>query len=251
MKHRSLAGGLIGLVGVLVSCGGVGGEAPVPTMPEVVGERLDVAKSDIGRAGIEGETEILGGGTFGVVDDSNWTVCEQLPAAGSPVNGPPRLIVDRSCSTTITTTTAATDAPASTSAPPTTTTPPAQETLTVDNSPDLAALLTGSDCGATVASFVEEYRGRTIEFDGNVANVANHDGAETRYDFLVYAGDYSEVTATGPNLVFRDVSGLDMNLTGGDGSISTGDNLRFVAGVEDFDSDSCLLLLSPVSTRVR
>jgi hypothetical protein len=251
MKHRLLATVFVGLLGVLASCGGSGGDASVPTMPDVVGKRLDVANSDIERAGIDGETEILGGGTFGVVDDSNWTVCEQLPAAGSPVNSPPRLIVDRSCPTAATTTAAGTDASTSTSAPPTTSTPPVQETLTVENSPDLAALLTGTDCGGTVASFVEKYRGRTIEFDGNIANVANHDGATTRYDFLVYAGDYSEVTATGPNLQFRDVSGLDMNLTGGDGNIEMGDDLRFVAEVEDFDSDSCLLLLTPVSTRVR
>lgn len=34
---------------------------------------------------------------FGVVDESNWEVCEQLPGAGSTVTDAPRLTVDRSC----------------------------------------------------------------------------------------------------------------------------------------------------------
>ena len=51
-------------------------------MPDVVGKQLDVALSDIERGGIDDEVEVLGGGTFGVVDESNWMVCEQLPEAG-------------------------------------------------------------------------------------------------------------------------------------------------------------------------
>ena len=83
---------------VLAGCGGAGeGTATKPVMPEVKGDRLDVALDNITRAGIDAEVKILGGGTFGVVKKSNWTVCDQLPAAGRVVDGAPRLTVERSC----------------------------------------------------------------------------------------------------------------------------------------------------------
>ena len=66
-------------------------------MPDVVGLRLDVALSDIERAGFSDDVEVLGGGVFGVVDESNWQVCEQVPAAGQGLTAPPRITVDRSC----------------------------------------------------------------------------------------------------------------------------------------------------------
>lgn len=74
-----------------------GCSAQVPVMPDVVGKQLDVAKSDLKRANITGTVEVVGGGVFGVLDESNWTVCEQLPAAGSPATGEPRLTVKRAC----------------------------------------------------------------------------------------------------------------------------------------------------------
>jgi len=77
----------------LASCG----QAEPAVMPDVTGQQLDVAKSDIGRAGHSGDVEVVGGGLFGVVDESNWTVCEQLPSAGETVTGTPRLTVDRTC----------------------------------------------------------------------------------------------------------------------------------------------------------
>lgn len=66
-------------------------------MPSVTGLQLDVALSDIERADVNDEVEVLGGGLFGVVDESNWVVCAQEPVAGELVTSPPRLTVDRSC----------------------------------------------------------------------------------------------------------------------------------------------------------
>lgn len=65
-------------------------------MPDVVGQRLDIAKSDIERAGFASDVEIIGGGLFGVIDDRNWMVCEQDPAPGESISNP-RLIVEREC----------------------------------------------------------------------------------------------------------------------------------------------------------
>jgi len=75
-------------------------EIPVLQMPDVAGGRLDVALSDLSALGVgEGDVEIVGGGSLGILDESNWTVCEQSPAANSELLPPFRLIVDQSCST--------------------------------------------------------------------------------------------------------------------------------------------------------
>jgi beta-lactam-binding protein with PASTA domain len=93
MFHRILS--LVGLLvatALLVACGG--GDGPVPN---VVGERLDVATSELEDQGFG--VEPIGGGTFGIVDESNWTVCETRPAAGETGDGDVRVIVDRTCDT--------------------------------------------------------------------------------------------------------------------------------------------------------
>ena len=77
----------------LMACSG--GEPA--TMPDVVGKRLDVALSDVERAGFEEEVEVLGGGSFGFLNESNWTVCSQEPTDGTEIAGAPRITVDRSC----------------------------------------------------------------------------------------------------------------------------------------------------------
>ena len=74
-------------------CGGA--SEPVP---DVLGERLDVAKSEMDAAGYD--TEEIGGGTFGVLNESNWTVCETRPEAGATDAGTVKLIIDRSCGDT-------------------------------------------------------------------------------------------------------------------------------------------------------
>lgn len=67
-------------------------------MPALVGQRLDVAISDLEAVGVnEDDIEIVGGGTFGVLDESNWDVCEQRPESGSSELADVRLIVDRNC----------------------------------------------------------------------------------------------------------------------------------------------------------
>jgi hypothetical protein len=77
---------------------GASEEPEVILTPSVVGSRLDVAYSDFDALGVgEGDIEVVGGGTFGILDESNWTVCEQQPAADSPLEGPYRFIIDRSC----------------------------------------------------------------------------------------------------------------------------------------------------------
>lgn len=93
MKHaHRIAWTALALV-VLTGCG----EDEVVVMPDVTDARLDLALSDIERAGFGDEVEVVGGGVFGVVDESNWVVCEQTPASGEGIGEAPRLVVDRSC----------------------------------------------------------------------------------------------------------------------------------------------------------
>lgn len=130
---------------------------------------------------------------------------------------------------------------------------PIKETLTVKNNEALAALLAGSEGDyKRIKQFATTYAGETIEFDGNIAYMNPHGSNKTRYDILIYAGDYSETSSIGPNFQFRDVNVFDLHLTGKvpDG-IGMGDNLHIVARVGEFSPNTGLFLLEPVSTRVR
>ncbi|MGY2065606.1 DUF4839 domain-containing protein [Blastococcus sp. SYSU DS0619] len=131
----------------------------------------------------------------------------------------------------------------------------ADESLTVQNNEDLAALVaTTAPSVAEVEEFAATYRGRTIEFDGNIAHMNPHGDYTTRYDLLIFSGDYSATSSTGPNMQFRDVNIVnDLHLTGPNipDTIGIGDNLRVVARVGDYNSTQELLFLEPISTEVR
>ena len=232
------------------------GEAQNVVMPDVVGMQLDLALADIEEAGFTDEVDLDGGGLFGVVDESNWQVCEQLPAPGDPVSDAPQLTVDRSCG----------DATAAEAGEPTSeatedATEPSEEpsedaaeVLTVGASADLATLLAADSCSDVVARFAETYDGSVIQFDGYIGAMNHHGDYETRYDILIGAGDFSETSAPGPAMQFRDVNVTnDLHLTGPNvpDTIGVGTNLRVTAKVGEYESASCLLLLEPVSTEVR
>lgn len=65
--------------------------------PDEIGKRLDLVENNLTEAGLT--FKVIGGGLFGVVERSNWTVCETEPAAGSPLKSDVRikLIIKRSC----------------------------------------------------------------------------------------------------------------------------------------------------------
>lgn len=110
----------------IAGCGSGSDEASV--MPDVVGEGLDVAKSDLSAAGIsEDDLEVVGGGMFGVVVESNWTVCEQSPSPGSTASDV-RVIVDRTCEGDESRAGTDTSPPATTSSPTTVAPAPAPTT---------------------------------------------------------------------------------------------------------------------------
>jgi hypothetical protein len=68
-----------------------------PPLPTLTGARLDRAQTALDRLGIGHDTS--GGGLFGILDASNWTVCATSPAPGTIVaaGAKVRLFVARSC----------------------------------------------------------------------------------------------------------------------------------------------------------
>lgn len=127
------------------------------------------------------------------------------------------------------------------------------EVLTVDNCPELAVILSmKEEIASEYEAFASKYKGRTISFAGRIDYIANHDNFTTRYDVLLSAGDYDPNSMVGPTFKFEDVSRYDMGITGdgGDG-IYVGMNVYITAEVEEFDGNSGLFYLDPVSLVVR
>lgn len=134
------------------------------------------------------------------------------------------------------------------------TTEPENVTLTPENSSKLAALLTLTDyCAPSIAAFAAAHSGQTIEFPAYIGAMAPRDGASTRYDILLGAGDFSESAAPGPAFQFRDVNTTyDLHFTGTTpDTIGARTNLIITAEVDEYEPNSCLFLLDPISTAIR
>jgi hypothetical protein len=119
VSFQSRIGLLVGVVGLLAlagcsnapsgtsaqNTGGSGGSGSGATaqsapagasssVPNVSGQELDQAEATLQSDNLGYQT--FGGGTFGVVIASNWTVCSQTPAAGSTARSV-NLVVAREC----------------------------------------------------------------------------------------------------------------------------------------------------------
>ncbi|MCT9001036.1 DUF4839 domain-containing protein [Microbacterium memoriense] len=137
---------------------------------------------------------------------------------------------------------------------PTPTNSAAPAFITSENNPEFAALLALTDyCSPDIAAFASAHAGGTVEFNGHIGAMNSHDGASTRYDFLIGAGDFSEISAPGPSFQYRDVNATsDLHWTGAQpDSVGVGSNLHFVATIDHYEESSCLFLLDPVQTSWR
>jgi PASTA domain len=81
---------------LLVAAGlaGCGGDPEPQAVPDLRGERLDVAERELDDRNLDFER--VGGGPLGIVIRSRWQVCDQEPAPGRKATSV-RLIVDRHC----------------------------------------------------------------------------------------------------------------------------------------------------------
>lgn len=126
--------------------------------------------------------------------------------------------------------------------------------LTTESSAELRNVLELTNyCDSSIAEFATEFEGRTISFDASIGAMNTHDGASTRYDILIGAGNFSETEAPGPMFLFRDVNTTgDLHFAGDvPDSIGVGTNLHVTAEVGAYESGPCLLLLEPIKTIVR
>lgn len=131
---------------------------------------------------------------------------------------------------------------------------PLVATITTENNVEFASILALTDyCSADIAAFAADHAGEQIEFDGNVGTLNNQDGATTRYDILLGAGDYSETAQPGPAFQFRDVNlTTDLHYTAKvPDTIGVGDELHIIATVDQYEESSCLFLIEPVETSFR
>ena len=130
-----------------------------------------------------------------------------------------------------------------------------QEILTVENNEDFAAVLAVKyEADPIIGEFAKKYAGRTIEFDGYIANMMLHGNYKTRYNILILAGDYGETTFSGPNFQFEDVNVVnDLHLTGSNipDTLGMGQNLHITAAVKEYNETSELFRLEPISTEIR
>lgn len=129
-----------------------------------------------------------------------------------------------------------------------------QEILTVNNNQDLANLLAvKNEFDPIISEFAKKYNGKTIEFNGNIAQMMPHENYKTRFDFLICVGDYSKTSAVGPNFKFKDVNISDLHLTGSKipENIVAGQNIHVIAKVVEYNEKQGLLFLTPISTEIR
>lgn len=131
--------------------------------------------------------------------------------------------------------------------------PAATETITVQNSPEFAALLKVDSCDDANVGFAAQHADRTIAFNGSIVNMAQHGDYKTRYDILLGPGNKGPKTTAGPAFKYEDVNIGNLNLTGDPipDTVREGDKFRFVAKVGEFNATQCVFFLKPVSTETR
>ena len=129
-----------------------------------------------------------------------------------------------------------------------------EEILTIDNCAEFAEILSLKDeFDPTIAKFAAKYQGRVIEFDGNVAYVSPHGDYNTRFDYLICGGDYSETTVSGPNFQFENVNYYNLNLKGDNvpETFDMGLNIHVIAEIDRYDSATGLFKLKPIEITMR
>ena len=123
--------------------------------------------------------------------------------------------------------------------------------LSAADCPDINTLLTQS--GEDASWFSSLYFGETIEFDGYIADIVNHENYDTRYDVLILGGDYGVSPSLGPYFRFTDVNTFDMGIEDLflPSYMSNNTNVHVVAVVGSYSSDYGWLELDPVSITAR
>ncbi len=137
----------------------------------------------------------------------------------------------------------------STTETPSTSSSNSNKVITIDNNEEFNTFLQTEDQN-TIKDFIQKYKGQTIEFDGYIADLAKN---KSKYDILIYSGDYNPDEATGPNFKFVEI-GLISNPVfkpfNGE-NIRKGQNVHIKAEVGGYNSTQDLIFLSPIEVSPR
>ena len=134
-------------------------------------------------------------------------------------------------------------------------TSPAQSAvITTENNEEFKALLQTDD-SSTITNFIQKYKGQVIEFDGHIADIAHYKNYKTKFDMLIYGGNYlgAEQAPSGPNFKFVNittVSNSAFNSFNGE-NISKGQNVHIKAQIGNYNSTQDLVYLSPIEVSPR
>ena len=141
-----------------------------------------------------------------------------------------------------------TSSPSTTEAPATSSSP-STNIITVENNEEFKTLLQTDDQN-TIKDFIQKYKGQTIEFDGHIANLAK---TKSKYDILIYSGDYHPDEVAGPNFKFVEISLISNPVFkpfNGE-NIKEGQNVRIKAKVGGYNEKQDLVFLSPIEVSPR
>ena len=130
---------------------------------------------------------------------------------------------------------------------------PQETALTAQNNADFAHILTASDDFDAYNGFVQKYKDQIIEFDGNIASLANSEEYSTRFDILMYSGDYSTTSSSGAAFRLENVSPATIKYTGENvpDSLKEGQNVHIKAKVLDYNSGGDLIIIDPIEMSMR
>lgn len=123
-----------------------------------------------------------------------------------------------------------------------------EEVLTSENNEDFASVLsTKNEVDPICKDFAEKYRGKTIEFDGHISDVAPYKDYDTRFNVLIYVGDYRTDNFYGPRIKMENVGVTHYPEI----ERRVNQNVRVTGKVIEYDEDTGLLWLSVVSIEER
>ena len=134
------------------------------------------------------------------------------------------------------------------------TSPDRSAVITTENNEEFKALLQ-TDNSSTITNFIQKYKGQIIEFDGHIADIAHYKNYKTKFDMLIYGGNYlgAEQAPSGPNFKFVNittVSNAAFNSFNGK-NISKGQNIHTKAQIGNYNSTQDLVYLSPIEVSPR
>ena len=134
------------------------------------------------------------------------------------------------------------------------TSPAQSDVITTENNEEFKALLQTDD-SSTITNFIQKYKGQIIEFDGHIADITHYKNYKTKFDILIYGGNYlgAEQAPSGPNFKFVNittVSNAAFNSFNGE-NISKGQNIHIKAQIGNYNSTQELVYLSPIEVSPR